>query len=198
MTKTKTTATVTCIIACEVFKAAFNYLKLEDRYSNLCIIYLPARLHLKPPELKKTLLREVKKARERCDRIICVYGDCFPEIANFCKRHGILKVHGFSCYEMFLGSERFNKLLDEVTGTYFVEEGIITNFDESCIRPLELHDEEMRRRCFAHYERLLYIRQPSDPDLLPKANELAQFLGLSLEIDDVDYSCLEEELNKLL
>ena len=143
MTRTKTTATVTCIIACEVFRAAFNYLNLEDRYSHLCITYLPARLHLKPLELRKNLLREVKKARERCDRIICVYGDCFPEITNFCKRHKILKVRGFNCYEMFLGSKRFNKLLDEVTGTYFVEESIITNFDESCVKPLELHDEEI-------------------------------------------------------
>jgi len=197
MTKTKTT-TATCIIACEVFRAAFNYLKLEDRYPSLCITYLPARLHLKPLKLKEHLLREIKKARKRCDRIICVYGDCFPDMGNFCKQHRIMKVHGFTCYEMFLGNARFNKLLDEVTGTYFVEEGMITDFEDSCVRPLELHDEEIRRQCFAHYERLLYIRQPSDPDLLSKANELAQFLGLSLEVDDVDYSCLEKELNKLL
>jgi len=109
-----------------------------------------------------------------------------------------MKVRGVNCYEMLLGSERFKQLVDEVTGTYFIEEGLITNFEDYCMRPLELQDEEIRRQCFQHYERLLYIRQPSDPDLLSKASELAQFLGLSLEVDDVDYSYLEEELLKLL
>jgi hypothetical protein len=42
------------------------------------------------------------------------------------------------------------------------------------------------------------VRQPSDPDLTAKANEIAEFLGLSLEIQDADYSYLEERLNKLL
>ena len=198
MTQSKRTGTFTRIIACEVFRAALNYLKLEDRYPGLRITYLPSRLHLKPLELKEHLLREVKKARRRDDRIICIYGDCFPEIGDFCKQHGIMKVRGVNCYEMLLGSERFKQLLDEVTGTYFIEEGLITNFEDYCMRPLELQDEEIRRQCFQHYERLLYIRQPSDPDLLSKASELAQFLGLSLEVDDVDYSYLEEELLKLL
>ena len=109
-----------------------------------------------------------------------------------------MKVPVVSCYEMFLGRQRFKQLLEEVTGTYFLEEGLISNFEDYCMKPLELQDEEMRRQCFQHYKRLLYVRQPSDPDLLSKASELAQFLGLSLEVDDADYSCLEEELLKLL
>ena len=189
---------ITRIIACDVFRAALDYLKLEDRYTNLRITYLPGRLHLKPSELKKCLMLEIRKAQRRGEQIICLYGDCFPEIGNFCKRHGITKVPGNSCYEFFLGSERFKKLLDDVTGTYFIEEGLITNFEEYCTKPLELNDEEMRRQCFQHYKRLLYVRQPLDPELLSKASELAQFLGLYLEVSDADYSCLEEELIKLL
>ena len=198
MIKSERTATVTHIIACEVFRAALDYLKLEDRYLDLRVTYLPGRLHLKPAELRERFLREVRKARRRGDRTICLYGDCFPGIEDFCNQHGIMKVPGFSCHEMLLGSKRFKKLIDEVTGTYFLEEGLINNFKHYCIEPLELEDEEMRRQCFQHYKRLLYVRQPSDQDLLLKANKIAQFLELSLEVDDADYSLLEEELIKLL
>ena len=198
MAQHKRKATATSLIACEVFRAAINYLDLEHRYQGLRIIYLPARLHLRPPELKKRLLREISKARKRGDRAICLYGDCFPGMADYCRQHGIMKVPGLNCYEMLLGRKRFQQHLNKATGTYFLEEGIITNFDDYCMKPLELQDEEMRELCFHHYERLLYVRQPSDPDLIPRAGELSDFLGLSLEIDDADYSYIEKELVKLL
>ncbi|MFC2050725.1 hypothetical protein ACFLTN_06070, partial [Chloroflexota bacterium] len=67
-----------------------------------------------------------------------------------------------------------------------------------CMGPLELKDEEMRRQCFEHYKKLLYIRQPSDNDLVPRANELAQLLGLSLEIQDADYSQIGNTLTESL
>ena len=99
---------------------------------------------------------------------------------------------------MFLGSERFNRLLEEDAGTYFVEKELILNFRAYCIEPLELYDEEMREQCFKHYNRLLYVRQPSDPDLIAGVSEIAEFLGLSLEIQDADYSHLAKRLSELL
>jgi len=106
----------------------------------------------------------------------------------------VIKVPGSHCYEMLLGSERFQKLVDETAGTYFLERELILNFEEYCIEPLELHDEEMRKCCFEHYQRLLYVRQPLDPDLVPNARELAEFLELSLDIVDADYWHLEKKL----
>ena len=66
------------------------------------------------------------------------------------------------------------------------------------MEPLELHDLEMRKCCFEHYRRLLYVRQPSDPNLVPKAGQLAEFLELSLQVEDADYSFLEQELVRLI
>ena len=189
---------ITRIIACGVFKPAIEYLQLERRYPNLRLTYLPSKLHLKPQELKRLLLREVTEAKKRNERIICLYGECFPDISDFCKQHGILKVPGAYCYEMFLGTERFKQLIDEMAGTYFLEEDLIINFEEYCMSPLELDDEEMRKQCFENYKRLLYVRQPADPDLVPKASELANFLELSLKIEDADYSHLERKLIELI
>ncbi|MBA7649630.1 hypothetical protein ES703_57427 [subsurface metagenome] len=184
----------TCIIACAVFKPAVEYLHLQNRYPNLHLVYLPASLHMTPQKLKNSVLKEVASAQKRNERIICLYGDCFPDIGDFCQQHGVIKVPGHHCYEMLLGSERFQKIVDETAGTYFLERELILNFGEYCVEPLELHDEEMRKCCFEHYQRLLYVRQPSDPDLVPNARELAEFLELSLDIVDADYWHLEKKL----
>jgi len=189
---------ITRIVACAVFKPAIEYLHLECRYPNLRLTYLPSKLHLRPQELEKHLLTRIKAAQKRNERVICLYGDCFPDIDDFCQEHGVIKVPGHYCYEMLLGSERFKQLIEEMTGTYFAEKDLILNFEEYCVRPLELRDEEMRNYCFQQYRRLLYVRQPSDPDLVPKASEVAEFLGLPLDISDADYSHLEKELTKLI
>ncbi len=194
----KKTESITRIVACAVFKPAIEYLQLERRYPNLRLTYLPSKLHLRPQELKKRLLTGIKAAQKRNERVICLYGDCFPDIDDFCQEHKVIKVPGHYCYEMLLGSGRFSRLMKEMTGTYFAEKDLILNFEEYCVRPLELHDEEMRKYCFQQYRRLLYVRQPSDPDLTTRAGEVADFIGLSLDISDVDYSYLEKRLIELL
>ena len=188
----------TRIITCAVFKPDFEHLQMENRYPNLCLTYLPSKLHLRPQELKNRLLKEFTSAQRKNERIICLYGECFPDINDFCQQHGAIKVPGHYCYEMLLGSERFRQLIDDMAGTYFAERDLILNFVEYCVRPLELDDDEMRKYCFKQYQRLLYVRQPEDPDLMPQASELAEFLDLSLEVRDVDYSHLEKELIELL
>jgi hypothetical protein len=99
---------------------------------------------------------------------------------------------------MMLGREKYQHIIEETPGTYFVERDLILNFDEYCLLPLELHDDEMRRLFFSYYQKLLYLRQPSDPDLLPRAHKLADFLQLSLVTRDADYSKLERMLSDLI
>jgi len=198
MTMSEKNQKITCIIACKVFKPAIEALRLEKIYPGLRLTYLPSNLHLRPQELKNRLLTDIKAAQKRNERVICLYGDCFPGIDDFCPEYGVTKVPGHYCYEMLLGSKRFSQLLDEMVGTYFAEKELIQNFEEYCVIPLELHDEEMKSYCFNHYQRLLYVRQPSDPDLVAGAGEVADFLGLSLAISDVDYSYLRKSLTGLL
>lgn len=186
------------IIACAVFKSALEDLHLENRHPNLWLTYIPSKLHLRPQRLKNRLLKEIVAAQKNNELVICLYGDCFPGIDDFCQQYRVMKVPGHFCYEMILGSERFRRLIEEIAGTYFVEKDLILNFEEYCVRPLELRDEEMRRYCFQRYRRLLYVRQASDPDLVPQAGKIAEFLGLSLDISDADYSYLEKTLTELL
>ncbi len=198
MTESAGIGKVTRVIACKAFKPALEHLRLEDRYPYLHFTYLSSGLHIRPKELARALRGELASAKSRGEKIMCLYGECVPDIGEFCRRYGAVKVPGFHCWEMLLGSERFQELLDETAGTYFVEQDLILNFEEYCLKPLELHDEEMRRACFGCYHRLLYVRQPIDQDLVRRAGELAGFLGLSLEVRDADYSHLERRIIPLL
>ena len=194
----KDSGKVTHVIACAAFKPAIEYLQLTRRYPGLRVTYLPSNLHIGPQRLRNYLRNKITAAQKRYERIVCLYGDCFPHIDDFCQQYGVIKVPGFHCYEMLLGSAQFQKIVDETAGTYFLEKDLILNFEEYCMKPLELYDEEIRKCCFDHYNRLLYVRQPSDPDLVAKASKLAEFLDLSLEIRDADYSHLEKVLTELL
>ena len=188
----------TRIVACGVFKPAIEHLRLANRYPNLRFTYLPPVLHITPQKLEKHLLRRITAAQRKDERIICLYGECIPDLSGVCQCHGVPKVPGHSCYEMLLGTERYDQFMDETAGTYFLENNLILNFREYCIEPLELDDEEMRECYFKHYRKLLYVRQPTDPDLVSQAFDLAEFLELSLSISDADYSHLEEALMKLI
>ena len=187
----------TRLIACGVFRPALEHLRVEERYPRLCLTYLPSNLHLRPQVLRRRLSETIISAKQRKERILCLYGACFPDIDVFCRQQGVTKVPGLHCFEMLLGSKQYENIINEMPGTYFLERDLILNFDEYCLEPLELHDKEMRKSFFEHYQRIIYLRQPSDPDLLPKANELATFLQLSLEIRDADYSHLKKILNDL-
>ena len=195
---TTKTAKRTRIVACGVFKPAIEHLRLANRYPNLRFTYLPPVLHITPQKLEQHLLRRITAAQRKDERIICLYGECIPDLSNVCQYQGVMKVPGHSCYEMLLGNERFEQFIDETAGTYFLEKDLILNFREYCIEPLELDDEEMRVCYFQHYRKLLYVRQPTDPDLISQAHDLADFLELSLAVSDVDYSHLEKSLIRLI
>jgi len=192
------TGNITRLLACSVFKPAIQHIQLEKRYPNLRMTYLPSNLHMGPRKLRSHLARQVAFAKKRNERIIVLYGDCFPDINEFCAQHWIIKVLGPHCYEMLIGSEEFRRLVDEAAGTFFLEQDLVLNFDQHCVEPLELRDAEIRECMFAHYRRVIYIRQPSDPDLLRQAGELAEFLNLPLDITEADYSHLERRVLQLM
>ena len=186
------------LIACGVFRSALEYLDLKERNFGLSVTFLPSILHLHPQKLRKMLSNEIGSAKERNERTVCLYGSCFPDFDDFCDHHGVEKVPGDYCFQMLLGSRRYEEIMKEMVGTYFLERDLILNFKKYCLEPLALWDDEMRRTLFNHYSRVLYIRQPLDQNLEPQVTELARFLELPLEIRDADYSYLDRTLANLI
>ena len=188
----------TRVIACGVFKPALEHLELENKYPHAHLTFLPSNLHLRPQELEIALRKAIGLAKERNEKVVCIYGNCLPDMVRLCHQLGVVKVPGLHCFQMLLGGVRYQHIIEETPGTYFLDGDLSMNFEEYCAEPLELYDDEMKSLVFEHYKRVLYLGQPQDPDLVSRAAEVAKFLQLSLQIQDADYSHLEQILTTLV
>ncbi len=187
-----------CLIACRVFEDALHFLEIPRRFPDLEIRWLPAHLHLRPDELQRRISLEIAEARGREKRACCLFGLCFPGIDYALQALSVPRIACSHCFEIFLGTERYRRITETVPGSFFLEKRLLLNFDEYCWKPLELYDPMMRSWYFEHYRRVVYIRQPLDPDLTDQARRVADRLSLSLRVEDADYSELEAKLVSIL
>ena len=186
------------IIACGVFRDALRQIRPQHFHQNVSITYITPVSHNYPERLKEEILHQIHLAQKAGDKIMCLYGRCYPALDDHLNEMGIPRVPGEHCYEILLGSRRFHAIIDEEAGTYFVEKELILNFSEYCIQPLELDDPMMRESFFQHYKRLVYIRQSFDSDsIIPSFHDISQFLDLTPLVIDADYSELKTNLIEL-
>lgn len=185
------------VIACSVFKDALAFLAREIEGKQLSFTFLPSYLHLRPEELRKRLLVAIGRAKEEEPFVGCLYGQCFAGIDSCLDAERITRLPCDHCYESLLGRRRYRKLLNEQAGTFFVEKELLLDFDRLCRIPLELDDPEMRRIYFNHYQRVVYIQQPKDPELADQAMGVADLLKLELAVVKADYTELKAFLDQL-
>lgn len=160
--------------------------------------YLPAGLHLHPQRLREALRAAIVAARPQARQVVVLLGECFPDADDFCRGHEAIRVPGRHCFELLLGPDRFQRLLEESAGTFFLERELIESFEECCREPLELDDPCLRSQYFRHYQRVVVIHQPGDPDLRTRAQEVAELLGLPLRWEESDYTELDRRLESAL
>lgn len=185
------------IIACSVFKDAVSH--LADRMAGrpLSYAYLPSHLHLKPTDLKARLLTSIRQAKEGGASVACLYGQCFPDIDRCLDPEQVARIPCGHCYEAFLGRRRYRQIMAARPGTFFVEKELLLDFDALCRIPLELDDPAMREIYFSHYQQVVYIRQPLDPDLSEQTRFVADLLKLQRRTVDADYTELKRFLQRL-
>jgi len=162
---------------------------------------LSALLHLYPDRIVTELAGKLRELEPRYERIVVVYGDCGTagRLDPVLDELGVSRVRGPHCYEMFAGEELFAKVSDERPGTYFLTDWLVRNFDRAVIRGLGLdRHPDLKEMYFANYEAVLYLRQVPNPRLAEKAEGIAAYLGLPLEIRDVGLGELEERLAELV
>jgi hypothetical protein len=187
-----------CLIACDAFRSALAYLKIQQRYAGLTIHYLPGHLHLRPVELKRRILEQIRLVRKGNKPAGCLYGHCFEDIDEVLQKAAMPRIQTAHCFEILLSGDRFRQIIQDQAGTFFMEKELIENFQKHCWEPLELHDPQMRAWYFEHYRQTVYIRQPLDPDLSAKARQIAEALDLKLHIADADYRELDRAVHHLI
>jgi len=162
---------------------------------------LSAYLHLYPDRIVSELSAKLRDLRPRYDRLVVVYGDCGTagRLDPVLDELGAARVQGPHCYEMFAGEELFERVMDERPGTFFLTDWLVRNFERAVVRGLGLdRHPELKEMLFGNYEALLYLRQVPNARLADKAAEIAAYLGLPLEINDVGLGELENRLAELV
>lgn len=170
------------LIACGAL--AREVIALRDKHQwDAQILALPALLHNTPDRIPDAVFNKITTMRHNYDRVIVVYGDCGTAGAldSLLDDIDIERVQGPHCYEMYAGDE-FQAMMDEAPGTYFLTDYLLQSFDHLVIEGLGLDRfPELHEMYFGNYQRVIYLRQRDDANLLTKAKEAATFLQLPLE-----------------
>jgi hypothetical protein len=99
---------------------------------------------------------------------------------------------------MFAGAD-FERIMEERPATFFLTDWLVRNFERAVIRGLGLDRyPDLKPVYFQNYTDLLYLAQFADPLLTEKAQEIATYLGLPLEVRHVGFGQLETRLAQLV
>ena len=128
--------------------------------------------------------------------MLVVFGDCGSRGAldALLAREGLERLDGPHCYEMY-GGPLFDALMDEEPGTFFLTDFLVRGFRGTIWHGLGLDRyPQLKDEYFRNYRRLVFMTQSGELELLDKAREVAETLGLPLEVRHTGYGELEERL----
>ena len=173
---------------------------VDEHGWDIDIYGVPAMHHFYPKKIVEAVDRKLDELSAGYRRVVVVYGDCGTAgaLEPVLERHGAVRVRGPHCYEMFAGDD-FEAITVERPATFFLTDWLVRNFERAVVRGLGLDRyPELKPVYFRNYTDLLYLAQFSDPRLVAKAQEISQYLGLSLEVRFVGFGELEARLAELV
>ncbi len=174
---------------------------VDRRGWDVDIYGVSALLHLYPNRIVEELREKLHALRPRYDHLVVVYGDCGMngKLEPILDEIGAARVKGPHCYEMLAGAELFERVSEQRPGTFFLTDWLVRNFERAVVRGLGLdRHPDLIPMLFGNYDAVLYLRQMPNPRLAAKAQEIAAYLGLPLEINDVGLGELESRLADLM
>lgn len=180
---------------------AREVLTLRQRHGwDADVLGVPSLLHNHPERIPAAVRQRIRDLRSRYDRVIVVYGDCGTGglLDAMLADEGVERVAGPHCYEMYADG-RYESLMAEAPGTYFLTDYLVQSFDHLVIEGLGLdRHPELLSTYFGNYTRAVYLAQRDDPELRAQAERAARRLGLPLETIVVGHGLLESRLVRLL
>ena len=172
-----------------------------DSDLDITIYPLPPLLHNRPERIAEevdALLSEIKDKHSRC---AVAYADCgtYGALDIVIERHGVRRLGGNHCYDIFAGESEMEKLMAEDAGTYFLTDFLVKSFHRSVIVELGLDKyPHLRDDYFRNYTRVVWLAQRPTAELDQAALDAAMEIGLPLEKQIVGYRGLRKELEVLI
>jgi hypothetical protein len=168
---------------------------------DITIYPLPPLLHNRPEKIAgevDSLLTEIKDKHSKC---AVAYADCgtYGALDAVIATHGVKRLGGNHCYDIFAGSKKIEEIMELDAGTYFLTDFLVKSFHRSVMVELGLDERpELRDDYFKNYSRVIWLAQQPSRELEELALHAAASIGLPLEIQNVGYGQLSKQVRELL
>lgn len=168
---------------------------------DITIYPLPPLLHNRPEKIAgevDSLLTEIKDKHSKC---AVAYADCgtYGALDAVIATHGVKRLGGNHCYDIFAGSKKIEEIMESDAGTYFLTDFLVKSFHRSVMVELGLDERpELRDDYFKNYSRVIWLAQQPSKELEELALQAAVSIGLPLEIQNVGYGQLAKQVRELL
>jgi hypothetical protein len=162
---------------------------------------LPPLLHNHPERIAAAVELALDDLAQRHDRLAVGYADCgtYGVLDEVCRRRGLARLGGAHCYDVYAGSARVRKMLEDEPGTYLLTDFLALSFRRTILAELGLdRHPQLRDDYFGHYTRAVWLAQRRTTELEAGARAAAATLGLPLQVVEVGLAGLEAELTALL
>ncbi len=172
-----------------------------DADLDITIYPLPPLLHNHPEKIAAevdALLSEIKDRHSKC---AVAYADCgtYGALDAVIARHGVQRLGGNHCYDIFAGASEIERLMAEDAGTYFLTDFLVRSFHRSVIVELGLDKyPHLRDDYFRNYSRVVWLAQRPTLELEQAATDAANEIGLPLEKRIVGIKGLRKQLEILI
>ena len=188
------------VVACGALATHIADIAAQDRL-DITIYPLPPLLHNRPEKIAgevDALLREIKSKHSKC---AVAYADCgtYGALDAVIADHGVKRLGGNHCYDIFAGTKKIEEIMASDAGTYFLTDFLVKSFHRSVMVELGLDKRpELRDDYFKNYSRVIWLAQVHTQELEDLAQQAAQSIGLPLEIQNVGYGQLAQQIKELL
>jgi len=168
---------------------------------DITIYPLPPLLHNRPEKIAgevDSLLTEIKDKHSKC---AVAYADCgtYGALDVVIATHGVKRLGGNHCYDIFAGAKKIEEIMNSDAGTYFLTDFLVKSFHRSVMVELGLDKRpELRDDYFKNYSRVIWLAQQPNKELEELAKQAGASIGLPLEIQNVGYGQLSEQVKELL
>jgi hypothetical protein len=187
----------TLLIACGALARELVAIKSLGQLDHIEITCLPAIWHNTPDKIPAGLRRKIRANRTKYETILCLYGDCGTGglLDAVLKEEGVERIAGDHCYAFYAGIEQFAAMHEAELGTFYLTDYLVRHFDRLIIKGLGLDRfPQLRDSYFGHYTRVMYIAQTPDDNLIAKAKQAAQKLGLAFAMKQTGYGLMADFL----
>jgi hypothetical protein len=161
---------------------------------------LPPLLHNQPQQIAGEV-EALLPTLGAYDTVAIAYADCgtYGALDEVCARHGIRRLEGLHCYDVFGGADRIRAMFEQQPGTYVLTDFLVRSFARTVVRELGLdRHPELRDDYFGHYTRVVWLAQQPDDELRALAHDAAEQMGLPLTEIETGLAGLDRSLQALL